>query len=89
MTSTYHGRDVGAPLGTYEGFEFATEDFFIFSGGHFTPFDSARLDVLYPNHASYVLRVAGAAARLVSRREILARDGIEYVREATRSRIGR
>lgn len=89
MNATDHGREVGAPLGTYEAFEFNTEDLFIFIGGHFTPFGAARLAALYPSHGAYVQRVAGAAQRLVQRREILAEDGKAFVKEAARSNIGK
>ena len=89
MTATYHGHEVGAPLGTYEGFEFNTESFFILLGGHFTPFDAARLHSLYPSHGIYVNRVTQAAHRLVERREILPEDGTAYIREATHATIGK
>ena len=89
MTATYHGREVGAPLGTYEPFEFNTDNFFTFVGGHFTPFDPARLAALYPSHGIYVKRVVGAVVRLVQRREILAEDGIAIIREAVYSNIGK
>ena len=53
------------------------------------PFDSAKLDSLYPTHGSYVERVAKAAHRLVERREILKEDANAYIREASHSTIGK
>ena len=89
MTSTVDGRQAGAPLGTYDGFEFNTQDPFIFIGGHFTPFEPPRLEALYPSHGAYVHKVAQAAHRLVKRREILEEDSVALIREAERSTIGR
>jgi Alpha/beta hydrolase domain len=89
MPVSSQGREIGAPLGTYAPFEFATDDFFILLSGHFTPFDEATLDARYPTHGAYVSRVAQAAHRLVERREILQADAQAYIREAVRSPIGR
>ncbi len=89
MTSTVNGRQVGAPLGTYNGFEFNATDPFTFIGGHFTSFGAARLDALYPSHLSYVLKVAQAAHRLVQRREILEQDAAAFIEEAWHSNVGR
>jgi hypothetical protein len=89
MTATDSSREIGAPLGTYEGGDLAQTNFFLFLGGHFTPFDSAKLDSLYPNHGTYVKRVAKAAHRLVQRREILAEDAKAYIRQATHSAFGK
>jgi hypothetical protein len=89
MTATDDGHEVGAPLGTYTCFEFNTEDLFIFAAGHFTPFDESRLDALYPNHGTYVQRVAKAAHRLVERREILPEDAKAYIKEAAQANIGK
>lgn len=88
MTAGHHGRQVGAPLGTYGPFAVDTEDLFILLGGHFTPFGSERLATLYPTHDVYVERVTQAAHRLVQRREILVADSNAYIREAAHSSIG-
>jgi hypothetical protein len=89
MTAMHKSGEVGAPLGTYDGADFAQTNFFLWLGGHFTPFDSAKLDSLYPTHGSYVERVAKAAHRLVERREILKEDANAYIREASHSTIGK
>jgi Alpha/beta hydrolase domain len=89
MTATDSSGEIGAPLGAYEGGDLAQSNFFLFLGGHFTPFDSARLDELYPSHGAYVERVAKAAHRLVQRREILQEDAKAYIREAAHSSIGK
>jgi hypothetical protein len=89
MTATDSSGEVGAPLGMYEGVDFAQSNVFLWFGGHFTPFDQTRLDALYPTHGRYVERVAKAAYRLVQRRELLQEDAKQYIREATRSTIGR
>jgi alpha/beta hydrolase family protein len=89
MTAEFHGHEVGAPLGTYEPFDFNATDILLIIGGHFTPFDAPTLDVLYPSHDAYVTRVAGAARRLVERREILAEDRKTFIKEAAHSNIGK
>jgi hypothetical protein len=89
MTATDSSGEIGAPLGTYDGADFAQTNFFLWLGGHFTPFDATRLDELYPNHGTYVKRVAKAAHRLVQRREILEEDANAYIREASHSTIGK
>jgi hypothetical protein len=89
MTAMHKSGEVGAPLGIYEGVDFAQTNFFLWLGGHFTPFDSDKLDSLYPTHGSYVERVAKAAHRLVERREILKEDANAYIREASHSTIGK
>ena len=89
MTATDQGGEVGAPLGVYEGVDFAQPSRFLWLGGYFTPFDSAKLDSLYPTHGSYVERVAGAAHRLVERRELLQEDAKTYIREAAHSTVGK
>ena len=88
-TATYQGREVGAPLGSYNGFEFNADDPFTLGGGHFTPFDATRLAALYPTHGTYVRRVTMAAHRLVQRREILPEDARAYIKEASQSSIGK
>ena len=89
MTATDQGGEVGAPLGVYEGVDFAYTTRFLWLGGHFTPFASAKLDSLYPRHGSYVERVAKAAHRLVQRRELLQQDAKTYIDEAAHSTIGK
>jgi hypothetical protein len=89
MTAMDEGGEVGAPLGVYEGVDFAYTNRFLWLGGHFTPFDSAKLDSLYPTHGSYVERVAKAAHRLVQRRELLQEDAKAYIREASYSNVGK
>ena len=89
MIAEFRGHEVGAPLGTYEAFDFNAPDFFLFLGGHFTPFDAAKLEALYPTHGTYVNRVTKAVRRLVERREILADDGEAFIQEAVHSNIGK
>jgi hypothetical protein len=89
MTVTDKRHEIGAPLGTYEGFEFNTQNFFILLAGHFTPFDAARLEALYPSHDAYVQRVTKAAHRLVQRRELLQEDAKAIIKEATHSSVGK
>jgi hypothetical protein len=89
MTANDEGGEVGAPLGVYEGVDFAHTNRLLWLGGHFTPFDSAKLDSLYPSHGAYVERVAKAAHRLVERRELLTEDAKEYIHEAAHSTIGK
>ena len=89
MTAMDEGGEVGAPLGVYEGVDFAYTNRLLWLGGHFTPFDSAKLDSLYPSHGSYVERVAKAAHRLVQRRELLREDAKAYIDEAAHSTIGK
>src|SRR5207302_10310178 len=83
MTANAHGRDVGAPLGSYDGLDLSAQEFFLLIGGRFTPFDAARLGALYPSHGAYVERVALAALRLVDRREILDRDAQALIEQAS------
>jgi hypothetical protein len=89
MTAMDSSGEVGAFLGTYAGVDFAQSNFFVWLGGHFTPFDSAKLESLYPSHGSYVERVAKAAHRLVQRRELLQEDAKAYIEEAAHSTIGK
>jgi hypothetical protein len=89
MTAMDKRGEVGAPLGVYEGWDFAQTNVFLVIGGHFTPFDSAKLDSLYPNHGSYVERVAKAAHRLVERRELLKEDSKAFIEQAAHSTIGK
>jgi hypothetical protein len=89
MTAKDQSGEIGAPLGSYRGSDLAQTDFFLWLGGHFTPFDSAKLDSLYPNHGTYVARVAEAAHRLVERRELLKEDAKAFVDEAAHSTIGK
>jgi hypothetical protein len=89
MTATDRSGEVGAPLGVYEGWDFAQTNTFLLIGGHFTPFDSAKLDSLYPTHGSYVERVAKAAHRLVERRELLKEDAKAFIQEAAHATVGK
>jgi hypothetical protein len=89
MTATDSSGEIGAPLGTYLGIDFAQANGSVAFGGRFIPFDSAKLSSLYPNHGTYVERVAKAARRLVKRREILQGDANAYIREASSSTIGK
>jgi hypothetical protein len=82
MTSLDRGNPAGAPLGTYEGLNLATDDPFLFLSGTFLPFSHARLNELYPTHEAYVDRVTRAADRLLRRRLILESDRDAYVRAA-------
>jgi hypothetical protein len=89
MTATDSSGEIGAPLGAYEGGDLAQTNFFLFLGGHFTPFDTTKLDSLYPSHGVYVQRVAKAAHRLVERRELLQDDAKAYIKEAAQSDFGK
>ena len=85
MTSVVHGKPAGAPLGTYEGLNFNTDNPFLFLSGTFFPFSQARLNELYPTHRVYVHRVRRAADQLLQERLILKSDRDEYVRAAQRA----
>ena len=87
--ATDSSGEIGAPLGTYLGIDFAQPNGTVAFGGLFIPFDSAKLNSLYPSHGTYVQRVAKAAHRLVERREILKEDAKAYIEEATHSTIGK
>jgi hypothetical protein len=89
MTAMDEGGEVGAPLGVYEGVDFAFTNRLLWLGGHFTPFDSVKLASLYPNHGTYVKRVAKAAHRLVERRELLKEDAKAFIEDASHSTIGK
>jgi Alpha/beta hydrolase domain len=89
MTATDQSGEVGAPLGAYEGLDLSQTSTFLRIGGHFTPFDSEKLESLYPTHDIYVERVARAAHRLVQRRELLQDDAKAYIKEAAQSEIGK
>jgi hypothetical protein len=89
MTATGSSGEIGAPLGTYLGIDFAQPNGTVAFGGLFIPFDSTKLNSLYPSHGTYVQRVAKAAHRLVERREILKEDAKAYIEEATHSTIGK
>ena len=84
MTSVVHGKPAGAPLGTYEGLNFNTDNPFLIASGTFFPFSQARLNELYPTHRAYVHRVRRAADQLLQERLILNSDRGEYVRAAKR-----
>jgi len=88
MTATDSSGEIGAPLGTYLGIDFAQAIGAVAFGGRFIPFDSAKLSSLYPDHGTYVERVAKAAHRLVKRREILKEDAKAYIRDASSSSVG-
>jgi hypothetical protein len=87
MTSVSHARPAGAPLGTYEGLNFSTEDPFLFISGAFFPFPPARLNELYPTHEVYVERVTRAADRLLRSRHILEADRDAYVSAAMHAEV--
>ena len=89
MTATDPSGEIGAPLGTYLGIDFTQAIGAVAFGGRFIPFDSAKLNSLYPDHGTYVERVAKAAHRLVKRREILKEDATAYISEASSSTIGK
>jgi hypothetical protein len=61
MTATDSSGEIGAPLGTYLGIDFAQAIGAVAFGGRFIPFDPAKLNSLYPSHGRYVERVAKAA----------------------------
>ncbi|MBW2289700.1 MAG: hypothetical protein JRG80_17655 [Deltaproteobacteria bacterium] len=53
-----------------------------------TPFDAATMDVLYPNHGSYVSRVAKAANMLKMQGLLLPKDQMKIKQAAALSGIG-
>lgn len=102
MEQEVDGRPAGAPLGTYTGLNLPYADGFAqppsldgyvtiltFVGGAFTPFTDDDLRGRYPDHATYVERVARAADHLVEHGYLLPEDRDAYVLEAERSAIGR
>jgi hypothetical protein len=89
MTATDSSGEIGAPLGTYLGIDFAQTIVGVAFGGRFIPFASAKVNSLYPSHGSYVERVEKAAHRLVERRELLKEDAKAFIEEAAHSTIGK
>ena len=57
--------------------------------GAWVPFDTARLNALYPSHADYVAQVSSAANASVNAGFVLAADAASTVAEAQSSVIGR
>lgn len=57
--------------------------------GAWVPFDTARLNALYPSHADYVAQVSSAASASVNAGFVLAADAAGTVAEAQASVIGR
>jgi len=89
MEQVIEGRPAGAPLGTYAGLDPAGEPPFGMFGGAFVPFSDEELRERYPDHEAYVERVTRAADRLLEEGYIVEADRDAYVRDATRSSIGR
>jgi hypothetical protein len=67
-TSTWNGSSTGAS--------------FCFIAGHEIPFDSARLNQLYPTHGSYVTKVGESVRQLEAQRFLTRRDAQMIVNEA-------
>ena len=82
MSSNWHGKPAGAPLGAYTGLDFSTPDPFFFLAGTFRPFSQERLNELYPTRGVYVHRIRRAANRLLASRHILRSDRDAYVEAA-------
>lgn len=81
------GESVGAPLGTYTGYDAAytdPSDVYPAIGGAFVPFSEEELAARYPSNDVYVSRIEKAAAALLAERFILHEDYEAYVRMAKR-----
>ena len=90
MEQELDGEMAGAPLGTYAGVNPADpEDLLALLSGTFTPFSDEELAGRYPDHETYVSRVARAADYLLERGYILEVDRDAYVAEAEQSSISR
>jgi len=57
--------------------------------GSYVPFNAAKLDALYPNHATYVSRVARVTSANAKLGFIVAEDAEATIRSAARSDVGR
>lgn len=57
--------------------------------GRTIPFDEPTLSLLYPNHWSYVVKVAKSTIRGVHKRFVLPEDGVDIIVDAIKSSIGR
>jgi hypothetical protein len=76
---------VDVPTSTWKGS--STGASFCFIAGHEIPFDQARLDALYRNHGSYVVKVTLDVLRLVAGRFITVADGLDLIAEAARADV--
>jgi len=85
------GTLAGAPLGTYSGKNPDADpqaEVLRWIGGHFEPFADEEIAERYPDHETYVRRVARAADHLFEAGYILEEDRDAYVREAENISIG-
>jgi hypothetical protein len=82
---------VDVPITTYTPFDTAahTTEFsgFCILDGYNTPFSTAELQTLYPNHGDYIGRVAAEAARLTIERFWLAPDAETAIEEAIAAHV--
>src|SRR3989449_1777645 len=83
------GKQIGAPLGSYNGRFLATNSFFLELSGTFTPFSAPTLCERYTDHGGYFDSVARGAAHALKHGWILSADAAAYVRAAAESDIGR
>jgi hypothetical protein len=72
-TSTWNGNSTGAS--------------FCYIAGHEVPFDSARLNELYPSHGAYVRAVTEDTKTLVTGRFITPADGRGIIQEAAHANV--
>jgi hypothetical protein len=81
---------IAAPLGIYEGLDYAFKDSngFFLIGGRYRPFSREELADRYPTRESYVELVAAAASDLVTTRYLLQEDATAYVEAAKQAEIG-
>ena len=96
VRTTVKGKQIGAPLGSYNGRFLATDSsaprmrrFFLEISGTFTPFSAPTLCKRYTDHDGYVDSVARGAAHALKHGWILSADAAAYVRAAAESDIGR
>src|SRR2546425_622129 len=89
VRTTVKGKQIGAPLGSYNGRFLATNSFFLEISGTFTPFSALTLCERYTDHDGYVHSVARGAAHALKHGWILSADSAAYVRAAAESDIGR
>src|SRR2546422_668580 len=96
VRTTVKGKQIGAPLGLYNGRFLATDSsaprgrrFFLEITGTFTPFSAPTLCERYTDHDGYVDSVARGAAHARKHGWILSADAAAYVRDAAGSDIGR
>jgi hypothetical protein len=83
-TTLENGVRAGAPLGAYNGLDWAHEqdNRYFFSSGTYQPFLPDKLKALYPDHNAYVAAVTASAEDLVRHRYIVEEDAAAYIQAA-------